>query len=80
MSERPPPDPRPPSAPRPPPVQKSGCATAALVLFGLILLLPGLCTIIVSNGHVEEGGLVTVITFAIGFVGLSVIVLGLRRI
>jgi hypothetical protein len=82
MSERPPPDPRPPpSAPRPPPpVRNSGCATAALVVFGLILLLPGLCTIMITNGHVAEGGLITVITFAVGFVGLIVIVLGLRRI
>jgi hypothetical protein len=63
-----------------PPSQKSGCGTAVLVLFGLILLLPGLCTIIVSNGHLSQFSPVTEITFAIGFVGLIVIALGLRRL
>ena len=83
MSERPPPDPRPPPPsmpPPPPPSQNSGCGTAVLILFGLILLLPGLCTIMITNGHVEKGGQVTVVTFAIGFVGFIVIALGLRRL
>lgn len=59
---------------------RSGCATAALVVFGLILLLPGLCTIIVSNGQLAKFSPITEITFTIGFVGLIVIVLGLRRL
>lgn len=83
MSERPPPDPRPPprpNAPPPPPPSQSGCVTALLVVLGLALLLPGLCTILVSNGQVEKLGAITAITFAIGFVGLIVIVLGLRRL
>jgi hypothetical protein len=60
--------------------QNSGCVTALLVVFGLILLLPGLCTIIVSNGQVDKLGAITSTTFAIGFVGLIVIVLAVRRL
>jgi hypothetical protein len=45
MSERPPQSPpRPPPAPPPPPsAESSGCLTALMVIFGIILLLPGLC-------------------------------------
>ena len=84
MSERPPPDPRPPppsAPPPPPPVQNSGCLTAFLVLAGLVLLLPGLCTLVLFNGHIGDPSVlsITQITFGIGFVGLILILLALVR-
>jgi hypothetical protein len=60
----------------PPPSQSSGCAAAVLVILGLILLLPGLCTLIISNGQISQVASIAVITFTIGFVGLILIVLG----
>lgn len=37
-----------------PPAQRSGCATAIMVLVGIVLLLPGLCVILLVSmvpGH-----------------------------
>lgn len=58
MSETNPP-PIPPASPEPPsqyvpPPQRGGCATAFMVLFGLILLLPGLCAILFGVGTLIE--------------------------
>lgn len=82
MSERPPPGPPPPPRaarpPDPPPQERSGCLTALLVFVGIILLLPGLCTVIVSNGHVGDENIapITKLTFGVGFCGLILILLG----
>jgi hypothetical protein len=35
-----------PDPPPPPLQQRSGCATAVMVIFGIILLLPGLCALL----------------------------------
>ena len=59
MSEQPPnTEPTPPIAPpsrhAPPPPPRSGCATALMVIVGIILLLPGLCAILLTSlvpGH-----------------------------
>jgi hypothetical protein len=64
-----------------PPRQRSGCLTAFLVVSGLILLLPGLCTVILFNGHVGEADAIAIteITFTIGFVGLILILVAVVR-
>jgi hypothetical protein len=71
-----------PKIPNSPPSQRNGCLTAFLVIAGLVLLLPGLCTIIVTSGHfdidpglrqIEELGL-----FA-GLAGIVLIVVAVIR-
>jgi hypothetical protein len=44
------PDGSPPSLPPPLPPRRGGCATAFMALFGLILLLPGLCALLFGFG------------------------------
>ena len=45
------PGPPPPSPPSPPPPeQRSGCLTAILIVIGIILLLPGLCSLLFVVG------------------------------
>ena len=45
-----------PEAPPPPPPrqQRSGCATAVMVIFGVVLLLPGLCAILFGAVAISE--------------------------
>ncbi|MGY4475093.1 hypothetical protein [Bradyrhizobium sp. USDA 3364] len=59
MSETSPPtlQPSPPPAatpPLPPPPRRHGCATAFMVIFGIILLLPGLCALIFGVTMLSE--------------------------
>ncbi|QOZ22464.1 MULTISPECIES: hypothetical protein [Bradyrhizobium] len=42
--------------PLPPSSQPGGCGTALMLLFGVILLLPGLCAILFLVGSVTTGG------------------------
>ena len=44
------PDGSPPSLPPPLPPRRGGCATALMALFGVFLLLPGLCAILFGVG------------------------------
>ena len=69
----------PPAPPRPPPpAQRSGCLTA-LVIAGLIMLLPGLCAIIfgvgsLTNSSVEPIVMVLVLLgLFVGFLGIMLI-------
>lgn len=65
------------AAPRP-----TGCLTAFLVVMGVILLLPGLCTLVLSNGRPFTdalGSQIATITFTIGFFGIALIWLALSR-
>lgn len=57
MSETNPPPvpPAPAQPPRPLRPQRGGCATAFMVLFGLILLLPGLCSVLLGVGAFTSG-------------------------
>ncbi|HTC98088.1 MAG TPA: hypothetical protein VK734_10205 [Bradyrhizobium sp.] len=50
MSESQSPEVPPPLSPRLPPEQRSGCLTAILIVIGIILLLPGLCSLIFVFG------------------------------
>jgi len=44
----------PPQPPPRPPQQRSGCATAVMVIFGVVLLLPGLCAILFGAVAISE--------------------------
>ena len=48
-------EPPPPPHPAAPP-QRSGCLTALMVIFGIIMLLPGLCALLFGGASVVEGG------------------------
>jgi hypothetical protein len=74
------PDPPPPIPPGlPPPEQRHGCATAFMVIFGLILLLPGLCAILFGVGaladHSTDPSLVVLVIIGVagGFAGVMLI-------
>ncbi|QOZ37556.1 hypothetical protein [Bradyrhizobium sp. CCBAU 53421] len=82
MSETNPPPvpPAPAQAPPPPlPPPRGGCATAFMVLFGLILLLPGLCALLFGFGVLSESRTDPSILFLIllgllvGFAGIMLI-------
>ena len=60
--------PSPPVVPPPPPQQRSGCATALMIVAGIILLLPGLCSLFFVYAGVATS------TSDLQFVGLCVIV------
>jgi len=67
--------------PRPPdPAGRNGCVTAILVLVGVVLLLPGFCTIAFFRGGLHQGmGLIALITSVVGLGGLALIVFALAR-
>ena len=73
MNDTPPPPVPPPQAEPsyvpPPPPQRSGCATFIMVVFGVILLLPGLCALIFTVGSLQSSN------FDTGF--LPFLILGL---
>jgi hypothetical protein len=76
------PDQRPPAQPDSVPPRPTGCLTAFLVLVGVILLLPGLCTLVMSGGRPFTdalGSQIATITFTIGFFGIVLIWLALSR-
>ncbi|GKQ53918.1 hypothetical protein [Bradyrhizobium sp. Ce-3] len=81
MSEtNPPPVPPVPAQPPPPlPPPRSGCATAFMVLFGLILLLPGLCALLFGFGVLSESKNDPSILFLI-LLGLAVCFAGVMLI
>jgi len=65
--------------PPPLPPQRHGCATAFMVLFGLILLLPGLCAILFGVGSLTESHpdptvlVLVLLGLAVGFAGIMLI-------
>jgi hypothetical protein len=68
----------PPGGPQPLP-QRSGCATAFMVIVGIILLLPGLCALIFAAAALTERSIPSdfmsfiVIGLLVGFVGVMMI-------
>ena len=63
----------PPPLPPPPLRSNNGCAIAALIVLGLVLLLPGLCVIIIaaSDGKIDArvplfilGGVIVIVLVA----------------
>jgi hypothetical protein len=80
MSDTPPPAP-----PRlPPPAQRNGCATAFMVIVGIILLLPGLCALLFAGASVIERSFPSdivsfiVVGLLVGFVGVMMIRAAIR--
>jgi len=63
----------------PPPDPRGGCATAIMVVFGVILLLPGLCALIFAAGSIQSSNFDTgllpylVIGLLVAFVGIVLI-------
>ena len=60
-----------PPPPAPPPPKRDGCATAFMVLVGVILLLPGLCAIIFGVGNLTSSHADPMITMLV-LVGLLI--------
>ena len=75
----------PPPLPPRPPRALGGCAAAVLVLLGIILLLPGLCSLILATiALTGGGGLRDVwgllpVTLIVGAAGVAVIVYAVRN-
>jgi hypothetical protein len=67
--------------PVPPPPSRSGCLTAFMVIAGIVLLLPGLCTLIIGAGQLSSPDIapIATITFSIGLVGLILILFAIVR-
>ena len=63
------------------PPQRNGCLTAFLVLAGVVLLLPGLCTMAFFRGGLSDPSmsLIALITFLVSLGGIALIVFALRR-
>ncbi len=70
----------------------SGCGTALMILIGIVLLLPGLCTLIYGVGMMvavsSEGGRLSdllstapiwLVGLVVGALGVGLIVLAVRR-
>lgn len=51
------------------------------LIAGVILLLPGACTVVATGGHIDlpAWARITPITFTIGFIGLVLILIGVVR-
>ena len=83
MSERPPIIPPPPPdspAPPPPPSERSGCATAFMLVAGTILLVPGvLCAILLSGVNGRGDDIFSNVSFALGGCGIILILYALLR-
>jgi hypothetical protein len=62
------------------PPQRHGCATALMVVVGIILLLPGVCTLLVSGGHLGDPLMagIGLITFLVFMGGIALIGSALR--
>jgi len=72
------PEPSPKPSPIAAPPQRNGCLTAFMVLVGVVLLLPGLCTMIFfSNG--PSPGAIGGITFLVALAGIALIAFALQR-
>ena len=83
-------DPPPPAAPAPapPPVSspvaapppRNGCLTAFMVMVGIILLLPGVCTLAFLGGPSDPTmSLIALITFLVALGGIALIAFALLR-
>jgi hypothetical protein len=80
-------DPTPHAAPEPPPLpvagppQRNGRLTAFLVLVGLVLLLPGLCTMAFFRGAASDStmSLIALITFVVALGGIALLAFALLR-
>ena len=67
MSDTPPSPPQ--AAPPAPAPQRSGCLTALMVVIGIILLLPGLCSLFLAFGGLVKNAEDFQFVIALGMVG-----------
>ena len=68
-------DPPPPAPPGPPPAptnKRSGCLTAVMAIFGILLLLPGACAILFGGISISDSGRIGSDVAPLVFVGLVV--------
>lgn len=83
MSERPPIVQPPPAASPPPPgppPERSGCATAFMLVAGIILLVPGvLCAILLSGFKSRGDDIFSTVSFSLGAGGVILILYALLR-
>jgi hypothetical protein len=63
------PEPTPPSPPLPPPAERNGCLTALMIVSGIILLLPGLCSLLFVFGGLVTSAEDVQFAIALGLVG-----------
>jgi hypothetical protein len=70
-----------PEPPPPAPPPRSGCMTAFMVIAGIVLLLPGLCTLLIGAGNLSDPNIapIATITFSIGLIGLILILVAIVR-
>ncbi|GLR95886.1 MULTISPECIES: hypothetical protein [Bradyrhizobium] len=69
ISDTPPPAP---PVPPPPTQKRSGCLTALMAIFGIILLLPGVCALLFGGMSVFEDGSIASDIAPLVFLGLVV--------
>ncbi len=72
--------PPPAGPPAAPPPQRSGCLTALMVIFGIIMLLPGLCSLLFGGASVFEQGKIESDIAPLVFLGLVVGAVGVALI
>jgi hypothetical protein len=68
-------DPPPPAPPGPPPAptnKRSGCLTAVVAIFGILLLLPGACAILFGGISISDSGRIGSDVAPLVFLGLVV--------
>ncbi|HXH43515.1 MAG TPA: hypothetical protein VNK51_06675 [Bradyrhizobium sp.] len=67
------PPPAPPAAPPPAPMEKrSGCLTALMAIFGIFMLLPGFCALLLGGMSVVEDGRIAADIAPLVFLGIVV--------
>ena len=66
------PPPAPPGAPPVPTIQRSGCLTALMAIFGIILLLPGACALLFGGISISDRGRIDSDVAPLVFLGLVV--------
>lgn len=65
--------PPPPAAPPPaPPEKRGGCLTALMAIFGMFMLLPGLCALLFGGMSVVEDGKIAADIAPLVFLGMVV--------
>jgi len=72
MSITPAPPPAPPGPPPAPTNQRSGCLTALMAIFGIILLLPGACALLFGGISISDRGRIDSDVAPLVFLGLVV--------
>lgn len=66
--------------PPPPPTPRSGCLTALMAIFGIILLLPGACALLFGGISISDRGRIDSDVAPLVFLGLVVGLFGVALI